>query len=117
MMIAEQKMFDLSFLEEMDDRNFLIQVLGLYLADTPGDLGDMKQALETADADTIGRSAHKLKSSTGMLQANRLFSILEQTEMMSKSGVVSPQLAGLVEDAHSAFDLLKVALQVHLKTL
>jgi len=116
-MIAEQKMFDLSFLEEMDDRNFLIQVLGLYLTDTPKDLADMKQALRIPEVDTIARSAHKIKSSTGMLQANRLFSVLEQTEMMAKSGAVSQQLAELVDEAQSEFELLKGALQQHLKTL
>ena len=117
MMIAEQKMFDLSFLEEMNDRNFLIEVLGLYIADTPNDLAEMKQALKIPDADSIARIAHKIKSSTGMLQAKRLLSVLEQTEIMAKSGAVSPQLSGLVNEAQSEFELLKTALQVHLKTL
>jgi HPt (histidine-containing phosphotransfer) domain-containing protein len=117
MMIAEQKMFDLSFLEEMNDTNFLIQVIGLYLEDTPKDLAEMKQALDIPDASIIARSAHKLKSSTGMLQATKLYSVLEQTETIAKSGSVSPQLFDLVNKTNLEFDVLKTALRLHLQTL
>ncbi|MEO6719502.1 MAG: Hpt domain-containing protein [Ferruginibacter sp.] len=117
MMIAEQKMFDLSFLEEMDDRNFLIQVIELYLEDTPKDLAEMTQALDIPDASTIARSAHKLKSSTGMLQATKLYTILEQTETIAKSGAVSPQLVDLVNKVNEEFEVLKTALRLHLQTL
>ena len=116
-MIAEQKMFDLSFLEEMDDTNFLIQVIGLYLEDTPKDLAEMKQALDIPDAGIIARSAHKLKSSTGMLQATKLHTLLEQTEITAKAGEVSPQLFQLVNEAQEEFNNLKGALQLHLETL
>jgi HPt (histidine-containing phosphotransfer) domain-containing protein len=117
MMIADQKMFDLSFLEEMDDKEFLIQVIGLYLEDTPKDLAEMKRALDIADSDIVAGSAHKLKSSTGMLQANKLQTVLAQTEMMARSGPVTPQLVELVNEAHEEFDVLKTALQFHLLTL
>jgi HPt (histidine-containing phosphotransfer) domain-containing protein len=117
MMIADQKMFDLSFLEEMNDKNFLIQVLGLYLEDTPKDLAEMKQALDDLEPGIIAKSAHKLKSSTGMLQATRLSSVLEQTETLAKSGKVTDELSDLVDDAHEEFSVLKLALLLHLKTI
>jgi HPt (histidine-containing phosphotransfer) domain-containing protein len=117
MMIADQKMFDLSFLEEMNDKGFLVQVLELYLEDTPKDLAEMKRGLDDLEPLTIARSAHKLKSSTGMLQATRLSDVLEQTETLAKAGEVNDQLSDLVDSAHEEFSVLKLALLLHLKTI
>ena len=116
-MTVEQKMFDLNFLEQMNDHNFLIQVINLYLDDTPTDLADMQHALKISSAEAISRTAHKLKSSTGMLQASKLFGILEQTEYIAKSGVVSPELNTLVDSAVYEFGVLKIALQTYLANL
>ena len=116
-MIAEPKIFDLSFLEEMDDKNFLKQVIGLYLEDTPQDLTEMKEALLIPEPDTIAKKAHKLKSSTGMLQANKLFDILEETENLAKEGQVTTELNELMAQAQNEFDALKKALETHLETL
>ena len=116
-MTAEPKIFDLSFLEEMDDTNFLKQVIKLYLEDTPQDLTEMKEALLIPEPDTIAKKAHKLKSSTGMLQANKLFDILEETEKLAKEGQVTTELNELIAHAQYEFDSLKKALETHLETL
>lgn len=116
-MITEQKLFDLSFLEQMDDNNFTIEVIVLYIKDTHIDLEIMKQSFDEGDQESVYKTAHKLKSSTGMLQANTLFSILEKIEITAKSGEGISRLDQLVQEARYEFDQLKAALELHLKEI
>lgn len=116
-MITDQKLFDLSFLEQMDDINFLSDVITLYIKDTNNDLNSMKIALDSGSLETVYKTAHKLKSSTGMLQANSLSQLFDQTERMAKSGEKGSQLNELVARARTEFDKLKPALQIHLQRL
>ena len=116
-MITEQKLFDLGFLEQMDDKDFIVEIIVLYLHDTHHDLDEMKRLLDAGNVDTVYKTAHKLKSSTGILQANTLFAILENMEIMAKAGVDTVQLAQLVQTAQAEFDQLKIALELHLKEI
>ena len=116
-MITENKLFDLSYLEQMDDKGFIIQLLNIYISDTRNDLVEMKAAFDTASFDTVCKIAHKLKSSTGMLQANNLFGIFEKIEKIAKSGGDTSPLAELVPKAQQEFELLKSALELHLQSI
>lgn len=112
-----QKLYDLSFLEQMDDKTFLIQVIELYLQDTEKDLEEMEQAFDAGVLDTVYKTAHKLKSSTGMLQANDLYAVLEQTEQAAKHGGPGNEIAALINNAKKQFDRLKTGLAEELKML
>ena len=114
---GDQKLFDLSFLEQMDDKDFLISVLDLYLTDTGKDINEMNHSLETGSLEGVYKTAHKLKSSTGMLQANTLFTILESTERIAKGGVKTNELAELLKSGEREFEQLKIALELHLEQL
>ncbi|MES2893850.1 MAG: Hpt domain-containing protein [Bacteroidota bacterium] len=111
------KLFDLSFLEQMDDQAFIIQVINLYLQDTASDLETMRNDFSAGDLDSVYKTAHKLKSSTGMLQANGLFGILEKTEKTAKAGSLTGELTGLMESGRAEFEVLKLALEAHLQQL
>ena len=117
MTTAETKLFDLSFLEQMDDQAFIIQVITLYLQDTQTDLESMQQDFTRGNLEAVYKTAHKLKSSTGMLQANTLFAILEQTEKTAKAGSPTGELSNLMEAGRSEFARLKLALEAHLQQL
>ncbi len=114
---AERQLYDLCFLEQMDDKNFIVQIIVLFLHDTHNDLGDMKRAFDANDCDTVYRTAHKLKSSTGMLQANALFTILEKIEKIAKARRETSQLDELLQTAQYEFDQLKTALELHLREI
>lgn len=116
-MIKPEQLFNLGFLEQMDDKNFIIQVIILYLQDTDKDLAEMKGAFEAGNLEVVYKTAHKLKSSTGMLQANKLYAVLEQTESIAKQAEATPQLTELVTTARMEFCDLKSALELHLKEL
>lgn len=114
---TDDKLFDLTFLEQMDDNGFIIQIIELYLHDTAKDLDDVKIALSAGDIDTVYKTAHKLKSSTGMLQANKLFETLEKTEQLAKSGGAASQVSSYIASAVEQFEQLKIQLESHLKVL
>ena len=114
---AETKLFDLSFLEQMDDQAFIIQVVTLYLQDTQADLETMENDLGAGNLDAVYKTAHKLKSSTGMLQANTLFLMLEKTEKTAKAGILTSELSSLLQSVRAEFEILKVALETHLQQL
>ena len=117
MIPGEQNLFDLSFLEQMDDKEFIVQVISLYLKDTQTDLDDVKRAFANNEIETVYKTCHKLKSSTGMLQANGLYALLEKTEKTAKAGGDSQQVGELLESVYAAFNTLKPALEEHLLSL
>lgn len=116
-MNMDEKLFDLSFLEQMDDTSFVVEIITLYLHDTGIDLLDMKQTLKDGNIDAVSKTAHKLKSSTGMIQANALFAILQNIETIANAGSDIPRLNELVQEAGEQFDQLRAPLQLHLQQL
>ncbi|MBC7887004.1 MAG: Hpt domain-containing protein [Ferruginibacter sp.] len=117
MIIMEQRLFDLSLLEQIDDKGFIAEILVIYLQDTHRELEQMKRASDTGDTGTIYKTAHKLKGSTGMLQANKLCAILNQIEKIAKDGSETCQLHKLVLTALNEFAQLKTALELHLQKM
>ncbi len=117
MTITEERLFDLSYLEQMDDKNFIIQIIEIFLLDTPADLLVLEDAFKAGDLDTVYKTAHKLKSSTGMLQANSLFGMLGNIEKLAKTGIAGNQLTELVQSSRVEFDQLKNGLELHLQEI
>jgi HPt (histidine-containing phosphotransfer) domain-containing protein len=111
---AQKKVFDLSCLELLNDKNFLVQVIELYLLDSQKDMQDLMQAVADTNYDTVHQIGHKLKSSTGMLQANRLYDLLETIEKTAKLGE-KQSIPHLFQSANYEYNQLKNELQVFLK--
>ncbi|MDY7229976.1 hybrid sensor histidine kinase/response regulator [Hyalangium rubrum] len=89
----------------------LTEVVGLFLANTPGRLQAMREALATGDLETLERSAHSLKSSSAMLGAMRLASVCAQVETAASSGAgVGPLLEVLGREFEHAREALGLAL-------
>ncbi len=92
--------YDLSMLEEMDDAEYLLEVLDLFLQETPKDLKELQEALRSGNAETVYKKAHKLKSSAGVIQAENFTGLLADIETLGKKGIINDELKGLV--AHAA---------------
>jgi HPt (histidine-containing phosphotransfer) domain-containing protein len=110
-------MYDLSLLEEMDDNEYVLEVLTILLEETPGDLKQMKTALLASRAEQVYQAAHKLKSSAGIIQATALTALLTDIESMAKTGMINNDLAALVEDAGAQYQEIAKALKVHMASL
>mgnify|MGYP000170865313 CR=1 FL=1 len=111
-----EKLFDLSLLEEMDDNEYVSEILTMFLNNTPNELSELETACGSVQFDTVYKLAHKLKSSTGLLKANNLLNILIKIEEDAKAENIST-LGKLVELANEEYKKIEIPLQNHLKSV
>ena len=78
------RLFDPGMLEEMDDSEYLSEILGMYLTNTPVELKELQESVASDQYETVYKIAHKLKSSTGLLKATALFDVLVKIEETAK---------------------------------
>ena len=114
---SNEDLYDLSMLEEMDDDDYLAEIVSIFLKETPKEISEMRKAYVCSKPDIIYKQAHKLKSSTGLIQANRLSGILVQIEEIGKSGKVNDSLLTLIENAQLEYRKLEDSLQKRLKKI
>ncbi|MFH0998840.1 MAG: ATP-binding protein [Pseudomonadota bacterium] len=77
---------DIRFMQSNGAPDMLEKVIGIYLRDTPKQLENARIALARNDAETMGRQAHSLKSSSAMLGAHALAALCKEMESMGRSG-------------------------------
>ena len=114
---TEENLYDLSMLEEMDDNEYMAEMLTIYLKETPEELKEIRAALTAGKTEIIARKAHKLKNSAGVLQANNLMALLTNIETIAKSGKVNEELITLIADVHREHKNIEYGLRKYLETL
>ncbi|HMH23308.1 MAG TPA: PAS domain S-box protein [Puia sp.] len=102
------KAYDLGLLEEIGDREYFVDMLNAFLVQLPEELKELQVAAGQQDFDRVYFMAHKLKGSTGMLQASTLMELLTKIEQAAKEKAA---LSGLVEKV----SLLFAELEEHLR--
>ena len=112
-----ENLYDLSMLEEMDDNEYMVEMLTIYLTETPGELKEIREALTTGRTEIISKKAHKLKNSAGVLQANNLIQMLTEIEAIAKSGKVNEELVVLIADVHREHKNIEYGLKKDLETM
>ena len=108
---VQQNLYDLSMLEEMDDDEYVLEILTMLLKETPADFKKMADAATAGITDTVYKQAHKLKSSAGVIQAEQLISLLEMVEGSAKKQATASELIVLVEKASSQYRLIEKSLR------
>ena len=114
---ATEELYDLSILEEMDDNEYTVDILNIFLKDTPVELKEMKAALHEGNTETIAKKAHKIKGSSGIIQARGLCSMLDRVEKIAKTGTINDTLKSLVESIQQLYNITDRALKLHLQEL
>ena len=109
-----ENLFDLCLLEEMDDNEYVSDILSLFLTTTPNELNELQKACISCEFNTVYNIAHKLKSSTGLLKAKDLVDILIKIEDKAKAEK-NEGLTMLAELANEAYKKIETPLQKHLK--
>ncbi len=85
--LSGENLFNLSLLDEMEDDEYTTEILTMFLESTPFELKHLNQACSASDFEEIYKIAHKLKSSTALLQANELLKIITKLEELAKAGI------------------------------
>jgi HPt (histidine-containing phosphotransfer) domain-containing protein len=112
-----EDLYDLSMLEEMDDIEYMLEMLTVLLMETPKDIREMKEALLAGKTEIVCQKAHKLKSSAGVIQADKLTKMLENIEALGKKGVVNDELISFVESAVQQYKGIEKSLASYMEAL
>jgi histidine phosphotransfer protein HptB len=81
------------------DIGFVRELVETYLADAPAQLQAMTDAVEADDASALVRPAHTLKSSSATVGAMRLSTVARELEMAGRSGTLEPSVRASLERA------------------
>jgi HPt (histidine-containing phosphotransfer) domain-containing protein len=114
---APNNLFDLGMLEEMEDNEYLLEVLNIFLDEAPADLNEMKQAAGSGNTAIVCKKAHKLKGSAGVIQAEILMSMLAEIEAIGKKGIVDGEMNSLIENAGEEYRSIEKALKNYIAQL
>ncbi len=109
-------LYDLSLLEEMDDKEYIIEILSIFLKETPIDLDALIKACASNQFSEAYNIAHKLKSLGWLIKANCLTDVLIEIEEHALAKKTDG-FVHLAEQAKEEYKNLEVPLQSHLKNI
>jgi HPt (histidine-containing phosphotransfer) domain-containing protein len=112
-----EDLYDLSMLEEMDDIEYMLEMLTVLLMETPKDIREIKEALLAGKTEIVCQKAHKLKSSAGVIQADKLTAMLESIETIGKKGTINDELTSFVENAALQYKSIEKSLAIYMEAL
>jgi HPt (histidine-containing phosphotransfer) domain-containing protein len=104
---AARDAVDMSVLISFEDAqiegepDLIVELIDLYLEDTPHRVAAMQKALATADALSLKRAAHSLKGSSANLGARRVAALCDELEHLSGNDMfqkVRALLSGLEQE-------------------
>lgn len=90
--------------------DFLVELIDVYLKDTPNRVVQLRRALDGGDNETFVREAHTLKSSSANVGAMGLSALAKEMESAGRSGKIET-VAREVTRFEEEFALVKTALE------
>lgn len=97
-----QSIENLRELNPGDNDEFLREIIGIYLEDTPNRLRELAQSLATGDAPTFTRAAHSVKGSSANVGAMGVRAVAEQLEHQAQRQGLA-QVAALLQELQAEF--------------
>jgi len=90
--------------------DFLVELIDVYLVDTPNRLVNLRQALDGGDVETCVREAHTLKSSSANVGAMCLSVLAKEMESAGRAGQIA-SVSGEMQRFEDLFAHVKAALE------
>jgi HPt (histidine-containing phosphotransfer) domain-containing protein len=85
-----------------DNGEFLREIVGIYIEDTPKRIADLKACLASGDTSAFTRAAHTIKGSSANVGAQALKVVAERLEFLSRKEGLSAA-APLVAECEAEF--------------
>lgn len=92
------------------DGEFLKELIGIFLEDTPKHFAQLEDALARQDAAVVTRAAHTIKGSSGNFGAEQFARLAKDIESAGKSGNI-PAAAALIPELKRQFEKVAAALK------
>lgn len=108
--MSDEKLYDLSLLEGLDDKDSLLDVLNLFLENTPNQIKELMALGATDQYDDIYKLAHKLKGALAMLQASRISELLGRIEADARDRKETGTIQEKIAEVSSLFDQMQIQL-------
>lgn len=108
--MSSEKLYDLSLLEGLDDKESLLDVLNLFMENTPGQIRELTELAGTDRFDDMYKLAHKLKGALAMLQASRISELLGRIEADARERKETDQLPDKIAEVSRLFSLMETQL-------
>lgn len=105
-----EKLYDLSLLEGLDDKESLLDVLNLFLENTPNQIKELSALGTTDQYDDMYKLAHKLKGALAMLQASSISDILGRIEANARERKELDTIKEKITEVCTLFDQMQTQL-------
>ena len=100
--IDPQAIANLRALNPGDDDEFLREIAGIFLEDTPQRIAELDDSLATGDISKFTRAAHSIKGSSSNLGATALRAVAEKLEHQARTSGLGSVIA-LVNEVKTEF--------------
>ena len=97
-------------LRELGDPGLFSELAEMFVRDAAERLAVLERALESGDAETVGRAAHTLKGSAGNMGASGMARICDDLQNVGAGGDLT-RAPGLVEELEKEFGRVRPALE------
>jgi HPt (histidine-containing phosphotransfer) domain-containing protein len=108
--IDPQSIENLRSLNPGDNDEFLREIAGIFLEDTPLRIAELEESLQTADVTKFARAAHSIKGSSSNLGAMALRAAAEKLEHQARSQGLA-EVVPLVDAVKVEFERARSALR------
>jgi HPt (histidine-containing phosphotransfer) domain-containing protein len=115
--VKSEGLYNLEELYEIGGADYIMQIIEIFLRDSPPSLQSMKEAMQANDASKVMLSAHKLKGSAGIVKATRLYTLLNEAEQIAATGVCNAQLEKIIFSSSDTYVAIESSLQSLFKIL
>ena len=92
------------------DREFLVELIGTYLGDSPTLIAGLRAGLASGDAAAVRRAAHTLKSTSASFGATRLVTICREIEAAAAADDLG-ELGSRADRAATEYEAVAAALR------
>jgi CheY-like chemotaxis protein len=112
--MKEASPYSLAYLEEMEDPEYVVEILKLFLDTTPDMLKTIQEGLIYENWELVHKMAHKLKSSLGILQMNKMLADVAEIERQAHEKTGLDTLPMLISGIIIHYNLVRPMLEADL---
>lgn len=110
---------DLSYLDELalGSNDFKIEMIESFMKNTPEAVSKMKSAIQSADWNTVGSTAHKLKTSFSFVGMENMVQLSRTLQDLGLASERIDEIPGMVSELEQAYKQAEVELNKELNEL